>query len=490
MKRIAIAGFQHETNTFSPIPTSLADFSGKQESNKLRDLGLSRYNSPVSGFIRRAGSLDFEIIPLVGYGAEPSGAVPMPVFEHIMEDILSRIQAVSCDGMFLDLHGAMVLEGYLDGETEILKRLRAVVGGIPIVASLDLHGNIAPKTLDLCSMLISCREYPHTDMYETGERCADAMAYLLTEKKVFHAHRMIPFLFPTSKESTFSEPMRSLYQLIEQVESWDGVLSASVMQGFAGADVTHMGPSVFAYAEQPDLAEKAVDLVYDSFLARESEFTSDVAGVEEAVSGALLLAQNTTKPVVLADIQDNPGGGSSSDTMFLVKELLRQGARDAVAGMIFDPDSAAQAYAAGEGSQVELELGGRYIPGDSPLKAVFKVERLHEGIVTGTGPMAKGLQFNLGKMALLRLEGVLIVVGSLRLQAADQCLFTVLGVEPGKMKIVVVKSANHFRADFEPIAEKVIPVLAPGCDVEDPSTFTFRNLRSGVRLKGLGKVQP
>ncbi len=490
MKKVAIAGFQHETNTFSPLPTTYADFSGKLDAGDLRDLGSGRFNSPVSGFIQRANTLGIETIPLVSYTAEPSGAVPLAVFDRIMDDILTHVQAVSCDGLFLDLHGAMALEGYLDGETEILKRLRAVVGDIPIVASLDLHGNIAPESLQLCSMFISCREYPHTDMYETGVRCADAMSYFLGGKTAFYAHRYIPYLFPTSKESTFSEPARSLYNLLEQVESWPGVLSASIMQGFAGADVAHMGPSVFAYAVQPETAEKPVNRIYEAFLEKESEFTSNVAGVEQAVSEALLLAKTAVKPVVLADVQDNPGGGSSSDTMFLINELHRQGAKRAAVGMIYDPDAAAQAHAAGQCARVELALGGKYIPGDSPLKAVFTVECLHEGIVTGTGPMAKGLQFDLGKMALLRLEDILIVVGSVRLQAADQCLFTVLGVEPAKMKIVVVKSANHFRADFEPIAEKVIGALAPGCDVEDPSTFTFRNLRSGVRLKGLGPVQP
>jgi microcystin degradation protein MlrC len=210
--------------------------------------------------------------------------------------------------------------------------------------------------------------------------------------------------------------------------------------------------------------------------------------VEEAVSAAIRLSGLAFKPVILADIQDNAGGGSSSDTMFVLKELIKQNAAGTAVGMIFDPEAAAAAHSTGQGSVIELALGGKYISGDSPLQAAFRVEQLHDGVVTGTGPMAYGMQFDIGKMALLRLADIQIVVGSQRMQAADQALFTTLGVNPSEMKIVLVKSANHFRADFEPISSHVINVLAPGSDVEDPSTFIYRHLRSGVRLKGCGPL--
>ncbi len=494
MKRIAIAGLQHETNTFSPIPTTYEDFTlpnaGRMLlAEDLRQLGSGRFNNPVSGFYDQAAALGFELIPLISFSTEPSNMTPMAVFDRLMDQLLDQLSAVECDGIFLDLHGAMALEGHLDGETEILVRLRERLRSrsrTPVVASLDLHGNLHPRSVELCTGFVACREYPHIDMFETGQRCAQLMAYALSGKPLFKAFRSIPFLMPSSKETTFREPSKSLYAMIGEVERRAGVISASILQGFSGSDVEYTGPSLLVYADTQQTADREADFLYNSILARESEFDSQVPGAREGVATAIRLAQTADKPVILADIQDNAGGGYSSDTMFIIKEMLAQNVSGAAAAMIYDPQAAAAAHAAGRGAVIELALGGKYIPGDSPLKAAFRVERLHDGPVTGTGPMARGMQFHFGKMALLRVDDLLIVVSSRREQAADQAVFTCLGVEPAHMKILLVKSANHFRADFTPIASHVIDVLAPGSDVEDPSTFTYRYLRSGVRLKGGG----
>ena len=491
MKRIAIAGLQHETNTFSPISTTYEDFTlpnaGRMLlADDLRQLGSGRFNSPVSGFYDQADALGFELFPLISFSTEPSNMTPMPVFDRLMDQLLDQLSGVECDGIFLDLHGAMALEGHVDGETEVLSRIRARKGDLPIVASLDLHGNLHPRSVELCTGFVACREYPHIDMFETGQRCAQLMAYALSGKPLFKTYRSIPFLMPSSKETTFREPSKSLYALIGEVESGPGVISASILQGFSGSDVEYTGPSLLVYADTQQTADREADFLYNSILARESEFDSQVPDAREGVAQVVRLAQAADKPVILADIQDNAGGGSSSDTMFVIKEMLAQKARRAAAAMIYDPQAAAAAHAAGQGAMIDLALGGKYIAGDSPLKAAFRVERLHDGPVTGTGPMARGLQFHFGKMALLLVDDLLIVVSSRREQAADQAVFTCLVVEPSQMKILLVKSANHFRADFTPIASHVIDVLAPGSDVDDPSTFTYRYLRSGVRLKGGG----
>ncbi|MEM5774147.1 MAG: M81 family metallopeptidase, partial [Anaerolineaceae bacterium] len=326
MKRIAIAGFQHETNTFSPIPTTYEDYTLPNAGrillpDDLRELGSARFNSPLSGFYDQAAALEFELIPLISFSTEPSNMTPMAVFERLMEQLLERLDTVECDGIFLDLHGAMALEGHVDGETEILKRIcernRSRVR-MPIVASLDLHGNLHPRSVELCTGFVACREYPHIDMFETGQRCAHLMAYALSEKPLFKALRHIPFLMPTSKETTFREPSKSLYALIGQAESRPGVISVSILQGFSGSDVEYTGPCVLAYADTQETADRTVDFLYDSILARENEFDSQVPGAAEAVAGAIRLAQTAGKPVILADIQDNAGGGSSSDTMFVI----------------------------------------------------------------------------------------------------------------------------------------------------------------------------
>jgi microcystin degradation protein MlrC len=187
-------------------------------------------------------------------------------------------------------------------------------------------------------------------------------------------------------------------------------------------------------------------------------------------------------------VQDNAGGGSPSDTVWLLEELVKKKIDRAVIGVIWDPHAAAAAHDAGVGARIQIALGGHTLPGHKPFEAEYLIEQLHDGDFLGTGPMVKGRTLNLGKMAQLRLDGIRIVVSTDRMQALDQSLFRVVGVEPSEMKILVLKSANHYRADFGPISGGIINVDAPSAIIEDPSKIAFTRLRDGVRLKGLGPV--
>lgn len=494
MYRIGLGGIVHETNTFSSTPTPLEGFikvSGfypeLRKGEEIFKFGQGRYNIAASGFLSLAEKLDFGIVPLLWAGTEPSMPASDETFNYLLDLLLEEIEkGKPFAGIFLDLHGAMVYGQHKDGETEILRRIRQRVGDIPIVASLDLHGNITPECFELSTALVGYRTYPHVDGFENGERCARLLRYILEGNLLYGAFRQLPFLMPSTTQTTTKDPAASMYQYLEEVEATEGVLSATIMEGFPPCDLPDTGPSIFTYAQTQALADEAANKIYRYILDREDQFICDLIPWEEAVEKAIRMAQNAPGPIILADIQDNAGGGSPSDTVWLLDALVRQKAPRTALGLIHDPETALAAHQAGEGNDVELALGGKSIPGHQPFCGRFRVVKLHEGDFIGSGPMVKERVLNLGKMAQVQVDDIRVVVSSDRMQALDQSLFRVVGIEPKEYRILALKSANHYRVDFGPISGGIINVEAPSTIIEDPSKIPYRNLREGVRLKGLG----
>lgn len=494
MFRVGLGGLIHETNTFAKTPAGLDNFlkpdgfyPGLRTGTEILKFSEGRYNIAASGFLSAAPAYDFQIVPLTWCGAEPSAPIAKDVFDHLLGMLIDSLKEnMPYDGLFLDLHGAMVYGDLQDGEVEILKQVRQVVGQIPLVVSLDLHGNIAPECFDLATALIGYRTYPHVDAFENGERCAGLLAKLIRGGQIFGTFRQVPFLMPSTTQATTREPAQGIYKHLEELEQVPGVLSVTMMEGFPPCDQPHTGPSVFAYAETPQLAQLTVDRLMEFILTHESQFSTDLYPCDQAVQKAIHLAENASGPVLLADIQDNAGGGSPSDSTWLLFELVRQGAKNTAIGLIFDPDAALMAHQSGKGTEVELSIGGHSLPGHHPFTGRFKVQELHEGTFIGTGPMVKGRQLDLGKMAHLIVDDIHVVISSVRMQTLDQSQFRVVGIEPASLSILALKSANHFRADFGPISSAIINVEAPSAIIEDPSKIPYTQLREGVRLKGFG----
>ena len=495
MKRVGLAGFVHETNTFSPIPTDFLSFTaqgevmrGMMKGDKLLALRGKKLNHAVCGFLNALDEKAYEVVPLLHFSATPSGMVSQAAFEQIMEMILEEIKkAGELDALYFSLHGAMVIEGYQDGETEIFRRVREVVGDLPLLASLDLHGNITPEFFELADFLSGFRTYPHVDIYETGERCALAVQEILSGKKLYKTFHQIPFLMPISRMASNKEPARSLYVQLEKLDQREDVLFTSLMEGFPAADIYDCGPSLFAYAFNQKAADAAAAELFEAVNQKEADFISDLVGVEEGVNQAVELSKTADKPVILADVQDNAGAGSTSDTVWLLEALYRRNVKNAALGLMFDPSAAQAAFEAGEGAVIRIGLGGKLVPGQEPLTADYVVEKLFEGNFSGVGPMAGGKTINLGKMAQLRLEGIRIVVCSVRVQALDRSFFLQVGIDPQNVDLLVLKSSNHYRADFEPLSAAIVQIAAPGGFVEDPARVAYKNLRHGVRLGGMGK---
>ena len=493
--RVAIAGFQHETNTFAPQKATYRHFEeGEGWPALTRGAALFRdlpgMNIPLGGFIREANALGLDLVPLLWTAAVPSGPVTTDAYERITSDILDGLRKAQggYDAIYLDLHGAMVAEHVDDGEGELLARVRALVGPrMAVVVSLDLHANVSMAMVRHATALIGYRTYPHVDMAETGARAARHLHSLLYGWPRQHAAwRQVPFLVPLTAMCTLIEPCQSLYAEVARLEGGK-VSSASLIMGFPAADVADCGPSVLAYADSPGLAASLVERIAAAMLAREGDFALPLLRPAEAVRRAMTASQH---PVVLADVQDNPGAGGTSDTTGPLQALIEADAQGAVLGLLADGEVAAQAHAAGEGATIDVRLGGKAFNGDPPVRGQFTVECLGDGKFTGSGPFYAGVNADLGPMALLRLGGVQVAVSTRRMQAADQAMFRHLGIEPKEQKILALKSSVHFRADFGPLASEVLLVEAPGAFIVRNERLAYSKLRSGIRLTPLGEPRP
>ncbi|HLI11477.1 MAG TPA: M81 family metallopeptidase [Alphaproteobacteria bacterium] len=490
MARIAIGGFQHETNTFAPSKARWEDFEragGWPAFTRGEALfaAVAGINLPVAGFIEGARAKGHELVPLAWASATPSAEVTGDAFEHMAAVLLGMLAEVRpVDALYLDLHGAMVTEHLEDGEGELLARCRAMLGPtVPIVASLDLHANVTEAMVAHSSALVAYRTYPHIDMAETGARAATLLDLMLRQgRPLAKAFRKLPYLIPLHFQCTLVEPAKSLYAQSAALERGE-VASTSFATGFPLADIRECGPALVAYGASEAAATRAVESLESECLARETEFAGTLWSPDEAVRHAMAKAATATRPVVLADTQDNPGAGGDGDTIGLLAALVQHKAEGAALAILCDPAAAAAAHRAGIGAVLRLELGGRSnLPGHGPFKAEVRVAALGDGNFTATGPFYKGSRMQLGPMARLAIGGVEVVVASRKLQAADQEIFRHLGIEPARMKILALKSSVHFRADFQPIAEEVLVVEAPGPAIADPAKLPYRRLRPGVRL--------
>ena len=498
MARIAIGGFQHETNTFAPSKADYAAFEagggwpGVQYGDSIF-AAVEGANIPAAGAIQALRALGHQLVGTAWAAASPSAHVTTGAFERIVGEMIRKLeQAKPLDGVYLDLHGAMVVESHDDGEGEILRRVREAVSvRVPVVASLDLHANVTRAMVQRADALVAYRTYPHIDMADAGARAARLLDQMIrTGSRLAGSYHALDFLTGIPSQCSFIEPCKAIYAHLSRLED-DNNAVLSFTPGFPMADFAECGMSVFGYAVEPKSVALAVERLRAAVADSEKDFAMELHAAHDAVDRARRVGAPGA-PVVLADTQDNPGAGGNGDTTGLLKCLIEQQSQDAILGMLIDPASAQRAHETGQGSTSGFSLGGlSRIPGDAPFKGEFTIERLGDGRFTCTGPMFKGFRMNLGPMALLRSRaapGVQVVLASRKCQAADQEMFRHLGVEPRRSRVIALKSSVHFRADFGPIAKEILVVKAPGPALADPSEFRWIKLRKGVRLRPLGPV--
>jgi len=489
MARIVIGGFQHETNTFAPSLAELAAFergggwpaltTGEPLFEAVEGINIS-----IAGFVEAAKAAGHDLVPTTWAAAPPSSYVTDEAFEHIAGLIVEGIrQALPADAVYLCLHGAMVTQSHEDGEGELVRRVREVIGpGLPLVVSLDLHGNITRAHVDGATAMVAYVTYPHIDMAGTGKRTAALLDRILAEGAPAKAYRQLDFLIALPWQTTMMEPAAGIYDRLLKATSGD-VWSVSFLPGFPAADIHDCGPSVLAYGRTQAEADAAADAVVADVIANRAGFSGPIYDPDAAVAEALRLAAGADKPVVIADTQDNPGAGGDSDTTGMLRALVAAGVDRAAIGLIVDQAAAEAAAKAGVGAEITLGLGGKSgIPGDAPFEATFTVEALSDGVTTGTGPFYRNARMRLGPSAQLRIGGVRIAVASAKVQMADQNLYRFIGIEPTEQRVLVNKSSAHFRADFTPIASHILVAAAPGPMIADPKDLRWSKLRPGVEV--------
>lgn len=493
MARIAVAGFQHETNTFAPLKADLAAFEVRSDWPPLcrgeRLLSeIDGVHLPITGAVGAFIAAGHTVVPLLWCSATPSDRVTRGAYETVVGQMLDMLaDQWPVDALYLDLHGAMVCDHLDDGEGELLRRLRkAYSPDFPIAVSLDLHANISQQMVDKASLIDCFREYPHTDMGECGARTARGLMQLLEQGQGAVAHTVmhkLDYQIPLTQGCTLVDPARAVYRRLEQLADTAGLASVVFACGFPLADVADSGPAIVVTGSDAAQVQSVADALLAELTAWESDFGLQIHSPEAAIAlvqQQLLLPGSG--PVVLADTQDNPGGGGAGDTVGIFKALLAAAVQSAVVGMVADPALANAAHSAGVGATISGELGEwSGFTGEAPYSGSFRVLALGDGNCTATGPMWRGAHLAMGSCALLQVDGVRVAVSSTNMQLADQAMLRHFGVEPQDEQIIALKSSVHFRNDFQDIARQVLMVASPGPVTADLSTLEYKHLRSSLR---------
>ena len=440
-------------------------------------------NLPIAGAIAAARATGrIELVPILWCSAEPSGPVTDDAFDRICGMILQGLtDAGAIDGIYMDLHGAMVTETHDDGEGALLAHIRQRVGpNLPIGISLDLHANVSADVVEQADLITIYRTYPHLDMKEAGVRCMNELLLRIEGRRRHSAFRQPPFLVPLHAQFTGEDPCHRLYGLLEELPE-TGDEAVELAMGFTAADVPDCGPSVLAYAETELRANELADRMISEICSVEHQFDAPLMEPRDAIMAAMAIKGTA----VIADVQDNPGAGGTSDSTGLLTALVELGARNVLLGVMCDPEIAQAAHSLGIGPTFSGSLGGKSgLPDHVPMEAKFRVIALSDGKVPYSGEMYHGGVAEMGPSCLISPVGtsadIRIVVSSRRIQCLDQAMFLHFGADPALAKIVCVKSTVHFRADFERIGSATINVAAPGafpCRLEQ---VRFRNVQRSV----------
>jgi microcystin degradation protein MlrC/3-mercaptopyruvate sulfurtransferase SseA len=479
--RIFSGSLATETNTFAPMPTGLSSFKdrGYYKAGQHPD-HLSFFAAPLWAARLRAKQQpekNWVLIEGMVAGAQPSGITTRYAYETLRDELLADLKAaLPVDIVLLGLHGAMVADGYDDCEGDLLARVRALVGPTVVVgAELDLHNHLSADMIKHTDILVSFKEYPHTDVLERGFELVD-LCVATWEGKI----KPVPAVVDCHMICTIHtsrEPARSFVDRLQALEGRDGVLSLSITHGFAWGDVPDMGTKVLAYADGMALehaASKASELarkLADELIAMRESLAPSHPDVDQALDEALAFQGG---PVVISDGADNPGGGAAGDSTFFLRRMIERQISNAALGPLWDPGAVRIAFDAGVGASLMMRLGGKISPlsGD-PIDLQCKVKALHaDMIMTGLS----GAPVAMGDSALIETQGIEIVLITLRNQAMGSDMFTQLGCDLASKKIIVVKSSQHFYASFMKIGKHVIYAAAPGAVTIELNTLEYKNI--------------
>lgn len=474
--KVFTASLATETNTFSPVPTDIDAFRAAFYAAAGEHPDTPTLCSSVVPILRRRGRAEgFEVVEGTSCWSEPAGLIQRQTYERLRDQILGELRAaLPVDGVVLGLHGAMVAQGYDDPEGDLLARVREIVGpDVLVAAEFDPHSHLTAKRVENLDLMAAFLEFPHTDFEERGEHVVDlslrALRGEIRPRISSFDCRMIT-IYPTSRE-----PMRSFVDRLKALQGRDGVLSASVIHGFMAGDVPDMGTRIVVVTDDDRaggdaLARRLGEELYAMRRDTAMPMLDTEAGLDRAQE---VRSADPSRPVVIADVWDNPGGGVAGDATHILRRMLERGMDRLGVATIWDPVAVSFCHAAGADAELDLRIGGKSSGmGGEPLDLRVTVMR----VVDEGWQSFRNSRVTLGRAAVVRpigTEADIILITS-RTQTYEPDVFGNLGIDYAAKDYLLIKSTNHFYAGFAPTTSEIVYVAAPTSYPTDPATTPYR----------------
>ncbi len=486
-KRVLLAGLYHETNTFLSGRTTLEDFETKCGAEILWAEGS---DSPPAGVLEVAGERNWEVLPVVDLRAMPGATVADAVVDLFWAEfraVADSEAAHGVDGIFLVLHGAMVSESLLDVEGEILRRIRGIehLSDAPVCGVMDLHANFTEAMARQSDGLIAYRENPHTDAGEAASLAALLLDGLMqTEDQPATVWDHPPIMWPPGGTATDSEPMLTLERRAREIETEvPDVLAVNVLAGFPFADVPETGVS-FSALTTGDLELARGALRELNVMASSLREACDPPGtvLKEAM---VLLEQHREGPVLLVEPSDNVGAGAPGDGTRVLRALVERGVRDAGV-VINDPETVGILEGARPGDRRGVVIGGKSGEiGAEPLPLAVEVVSKSDGCFVPEDSQSRlayvfGGRVNMGPCAVVRHEGVTVLLTSRRTPPFDLGQWRSQGIDPEELFAIGVKAATEHRPAYDAIAKASYTVNLPGPCAENLERLPFERVSRPV----------
>jgi len=483
--RFITATIVHECNVFMPLK---ADLEWLRRNQLIFDDEVTDFyrgtKTFVGAFIDKSDELGFELVPTVYTTASAWGVVTKEAYNHVLEEILSRVRnAGSFDGLLLHTHGAGYTEEHPDLEGHYFRELRGVVGpDVPIVSTFDWHANHTEEWQKHLDIPVGNDTYPHVDSYERGLEAADLIVKMVKgEIKPTKAYVKVPLILTAQAQYTGRYPLTALFDMVHNYENEEKVLTITAAGGFPWCDVPTPWPSITVTTDNDqERAQEIAEALKDFMWSHRMDFLVRPVSPREAVSEAMKAEE---EPYVLGDIANNPGWGTSADGTVLLKALIDLKAKNAVLGAMWDSDGEAigKAIEAGIGNEVTVRVGGKVVDlQGKPLDVTGKVKLISDGQWVGKGPMGAGVRHNNGNTVVIDIDGILLILTEERYQITDLEFYRVLGIEPTDKQILGVFSSVHYRAAHDPIAKKIIEVDTPGISSPRLAGYPWKNLERPI----------
>jgi microcystin degradation protein MlrC len=474
--KIFAGGIATETNTFSPLPTGLGDF----QIQRGRDALAGRVDHPSLDLTAlwgaRARAAGYDLVFGLMAWAQPAGLSTRRAYEALRDELLAELErALPVEIVLLNLHGAMIAEGYDDCEADLVRRVRALCPEAVVGVELDLHCHLTDALLATADVIVLYKEYPHIDMAESGRKlldlCVAAHRGEIVPTMAAFDCRMMGF-YPTTRR-----PMSDFVAAMKAAEGRGGVLSVSFGHGFPFGDVAESGARLLVITDDdPALALKVAEDLGRQIYAQRKVIGLDTMALplDDALDRAI---HGVNRPVVVADQSDNTGGGAPGDSTFALRWLIDRGAARTAVAIIHDPEAVKLARKVGEGATLDLRVGGKLSPASGdPLDLKVTVLRLLDDYAHEFPQAGTSVAYPLGDVAAVQCEGITIILGSERCQCFGPSILYDLGLNPSALDVIVVKSNQHFYGGFAPIAGEVIYMMGPGAVPPDPRLIAYKKV--------------